>query len=165
MPENNLAYQLAHQAQRQAVRRRRRHTQAQQRRTAYPPTNIHAAIYSPTQRAGQAAEMLAAQELSQAGLLLLAQNLRCKAGEIDLVAMDGATLVFIEVRKRQSLHYGGAAASVNRRKQQRLIRTAQYFLPLLTRRYFGGLAPPCRFDVISIEPNGNNWIKQAFCVS
>lgn len=165
MPETNLAYQLAHQAQCLAVRKRRRHMQAQLRRANCQPTNIHAPRQSPTQRTGQAAEALAAQTLSQAGLVLLAQNLRCKAGEIDLIAMDGATLVFIEVRKRQSLHYGGAAASVNRRKQQRLIRAAQYFLPRLTRRYFAGLTPPCRFDVISIEPNGSKWIKQAFCVS
>ncbi|MBP6018509.1 MAG: YraN family protein [Burkholderiaceae bacterium] len=165
MPDDNSAYQLAHQAQRLAVRKRHRRTLTQSRRAARQPTNTHELKYSPTQRAGQAAETLAAQELTQAGLLLLAQNLRCKAGEIDLIAMDGATLVFIEVRKRQSLHYGGAAASVNRRKQQRLIRAAQYFLPLLTRRYFAGLTPPCRFDVISIEPNGINWIKQAFCVT
>ncbi|NYT65467.1 YraN family protein [Alcaligenaceae bacterium] len=165
MSENNLTYQLAHQAQCLAVRKHRRRTQAKQYRTIHPLTSSHEPHYSPTQRVGLAAEKRAAQELRQAGLILLAQNLRCKAGEIDLVAIDGTTLVFIEVRQRESLHYGGAAASVNRRKQQRLIRAAQYFLPWLTWRHFSGRTPPCRFDVVSIEPNGSNWIKQAFCVS
>lgn len=165
MPDHTLVYQLAQQAQDQARRKRRRRIQAQLRRPALQPAPAQPPNYSPTQRAGYAAEAQAAQKLTQAGLHLLAQNLRCKVGEIDLVALDGWTLVFIEVRQRQSCHYGGAAASVNRRKQQRLIRAAQYFLPLLSRRHFGGLTPPCRFDVICIEPNGSNWIKQAFCVS
>src|SRR5690606_23522770 len=87
---------------------------------------------SPTQHTGLRAESLAALWLEEQGLEVLDRNLLCRAGEIDLVARDGETLVFVEVRFRGSSSHGGAAASVNRRKQQRLLRAARYFLPSLT---------------------------------
>jgi putative endonuclease len=80
------------------------------------------------------------------------------------VAVHGNVRVFVEVRARGSLDYGGAAASVNRQKQRRLIRTAQFFLPRLAARYFGGAAPACRFDVVSLEPAGTAWIRDAFAL-
>jgi putative endonuclease len=92
----------------------------------------------------------------------LARNLRCRAGEIDLVARDGPVLVFVEVRQRRDRRYGGAAASVNRAKQARLIRAARYFLPVLSRAHFAGVQPPCRFDVVSIEDGRIDWIRDAF---
>ena len=94
--------------------------------------------------------------------VIVAQNLQSRTGEIDLVAVHGDILVFVEVRARGSLEYGGAAASVNRQKQRRLIRTAQFFLPRLAARYFRGATPACRFDVVSLEPGGTVWIKDAF---
>lgn len=114
------------------------------------------------QRQGHAAETQAAQYLDALGLPILARNLRCRTGEIDLVARHGHVLVFIEVRQRHDLSHGGAAASVNRAKQVRLIRAARYFLPLLIRRHFQGRSPPCRFDVVGIEGPRIDWIKDAF---
>jgi putative endonuclease len=95
-------------------------------------------------------------------LRILALNLHCRAGAIDLVAQDGGTLVFIEVRHRGSLRFGGAAASVNRAKQARLARAAGYFLPHLVRRCFAGRPPACRFDVVALEGAELRWIRDAF---
>lgn len=117
---------------------------------------------SPTQHTGYRAEHLAASWLEHRGLQILDRNLLCRAGEIDLVARDGETLVFVEVRFRASGSHGGAAASVNRRKQQRLLRAARYFLPLLTSRHFGGREPPCRFDVVCRQDGRLEWIRHAF---
>ncbi|MFX7820786.1 YraN family protein, partial [Acinetobacter baumannii] len=66
--------------------------------------------------------------LQQQGLRLLERNWRCKAGEIDLIMQDDATLVFVEVRRRKNDRFGGAAASVTWHKQQKLIRAAQWYL-------------------------------------
>lgn len=108
---------------------------------------------------GAQAEQWAAQYLQRQGLKLVVQNYRSRFGEIDLVMQDGATLVFIEVRLRRNADFGGAAASIDSHKQQRLIRTAQHYL--------AGLAhlPPCRFDAVLMDDaQGNNlqWLKNAF---
>lgn len=117
---------------------------------------------SPTQSFGSLSENRAALWLQGQGLIVLERNLSCRAGEIDLVARDGSVLVFVEVRYRGSQSHGGAAASVNRRKQQRLLRAARYFLPGLTRRHFAGRAPACRFDVVCLGRDGLQWIRHAF---
>jgi len=117
---------------------------------------------SPTQYSGYRSESRAALWLQDQGLHVLARNLYCRSGEIDLVARDGAVLVFVEVRYRRSPSHGGAAASVNRRKQQRLMRAARYFLPRLARQHFQGRLPACRFDVIGFEADTVQWIKHAF---
>src|SRR5690606_20895153 len=128
-----------------------------------PSTRIAAEpLLSPSQAVGRRAEEQACLYLQARGRLVLARNLRSKTGEIDLVANDRGILVFIEVRQRLSRRYGGAAASVNRRKQQRLARTAQYLLPSLARRFFQGRVPACRFDVVSVEPDGLSWLRGAF---
>ncbi len=108
---------------------------------------------------GAAAEQLAARYLQVRGLKILARNLRCKAGELDLVCLDGAVLAIVEVRQRGSAEYGGALGSVTWVKQRRILRTAQYFLrrekrwresaPALRRRGHRGAAgwrPPGRMD-------------------
>ncbi|HUH59385.1 MAG TPA: YraN family protein [Candidimonas sp.] len=175
MAEQAALYELARTAQKKAVQKARRKAKARAKaalrtpagdapdavpeRLADLPTLL---AVSPTQRAGQRAEVLARQYLQDHGLMILAMNLRGKTGEIDLVAADHGILAFIEVRQRQSSRYGGAAASVNRRKQVRLIRTAQYFLPQLAQRHFRGRLPPCRFDVVSVEPDGLLWLRDAF---
>jgi putative endonuclease len=91
---------------------------------------------------GRRAEALAARFLMQRGLVIVARNFRTRGGEIDLVARDGATLVFVEVRMRRSQDFGGAGASITARKQQRLVAAANAYLALL------GREPPCRFDAI-----------------
>lgn len=111
----------------------------------------------PTARqiSGRAAEDRALAHLAQHGLTLVERNFRCRSGEIDLVMKDGDTLVFVEVRMRRSANFGGAAASVTPAKQARLTNAAQFFLL----RY---PAPPaCRFDVVAIDGDQLDWLKNA----
>ncbi|MEO8331805.1 MAG: YraN family protein [Gallionella sp.] len=108
---------------------------------------------------GAQAEQWAAQHLQQQGLKPVAQNYRGRFGEIDLVMQEGTTLVFIEVRMRRNADFGGAAASIDARKQQRIVRTAQQYLAALAH------IPPCRFDVVLMDDaQGGNvqWIRNAF---
>jgi putative endonuclease len=107
---------------------------------------------------GEDAENLAAAFLQRAGLTLVERNYRCRFGEIDLIARDGATLVFVEVRMRSSERFGGAAASITAAKRAKLLRTARFYLAGVAR------APACRFDALLV--NGRNdsieWLKNAF---
>lgn len=106
---------------------------------------------------GAQAEQLAAQYLQQHGLRLEQSNYRCRFGEIDLILRDGATLVFAEVRQRSSNDFGGAAASIDARKQQRIILAAQHYLATLSH------VPSCRFDALLLDATGNiEWIRNAF---
>ena len=115
-----------------------------------------------SQSSGRSAEALALRHLSQHGLRLLARNWSCRSGELDLVMLDGDTVVFVEVRYRRHAAWGGALESVDARKQQKLIRTAQLFLQKESR----WARSPCRFDVIAIAAPGPtrdlNWIRNAF---
>ena len=117
---------------------------------------------SPTQHTGHHTEHLVARWLEQHGLCVVERNLQCRAGEIDLVALDGPVLVFVEVRHRRSSSHGGAAASVNRSKQRRLLRAARYFLPRLALQHCGGRLPACRFDVVCMQNGDLQWIRHAF---
>ena len=115
--------------------------------------------------AGQAAEDRALDHLQARGLAPLARNFHCRGGELDLVMLDGGTLVFVEVRSRRSERYGSAAASITPRKQARLTLAARYFLA----RHPQHAARPCRFDVVTVTgtPAAGrlNWIPNAFEVS
>ncbi|MQR00515.1 YraN family protein [Glaciimonas soli] len=116
-------------------------------------------LFSPRQISGNLAEDQALIHLQQKGLQLVTRNFRCKGGEIDLIMSEphkAANLVFVEVRQRADQRHGGAAASVTTTKQRRLIIAAQFFL----QRYRE--PPACRFDVIAIESEQINWIKNAF---
>ena len=112
---------------------------------------------------GAAAEQLAAGYLQARGLKILARNLRCKAGEIDLLCLETAILVIVEVRQRRQVEFGGALGSVTCAKQRRIIRAAQFFLQKTAQwRRFA-----VRFDVIAVEglPDGAHridWVKDAF---
>ncbi len=108
---------------------------------------------------GAQAEQLAAAYLRRQGLRLIEANFRCRFGEIDLVCSDRNTLVFVEVRLRASQAYGGAAASIDARKQQKLVLAARHYLQQL------GSSPACRFDVVllrGLRDNDIEWIKNAF---
>lgn len=107
---------------------------------------------------GQGAEGSAVEFLESRGLTVLLRNYRGKVGELDIVARDGQTLVVVEVRKRSSNCFGGAAASVDWRKQTKIRRTAA--LLIQQRRDLASL--PIRFDVVAIGPHGLEWIKHAF---
>jgi putative endonuclease len=115
---------------------------------------------------GMAAEELAVHYLEVRGLRVLARNLRCKAGELDLVCLDDEILAIIEVRQRAGPAFGGALASVTWHKQQKIIRATQYFLA----RRAQWLGRPLRFDVFAVEgaPEGAHrivWVKDAFRVT
>ncbi len=108
---------------------------------------------------GAQAEQWAVRYLQQHGLKLVMQNYRSRFGEIDLIMQDGASLVFIEVRLRRNANFGGAAASIDVPKQQRIIHTAHQYLAGLA------LTPPCRFDALLMDDvQGANlqWLKNAF---
>jgi putative endonuclease len=105
---------------------------------------------------GQAAEDAAADYLAARGLRLVERNWRCKGGEIDLVMRDGATLVFVEVRARGSMGFGGAAASITAGKQARVILAARHYLMAK------GVDAPCRFDAVLIQNGRVEWLKGAF---
>lgn len=116
---------------------------------------------------GAAVEAAARDHLLQAGLRPLAANANYRCGEIDLVMLDdsgrdGATVVFVEVRYRGDHRFGGGAASVDFRKQRKLVRAAQVFL-LRNRRFADA---PCRFDVVEAEGDPEaprlNWLRDAF---
>jgi putative endonuclease len=110
------------------------------------------------QQIGKAAEDAAATFLESQGLLVLLRNFRRRAGELDIVARDNDTLIIVEVRTRASNAYGGAAASVDLRKQAKLRRAAA--LLLQQRKDLAGLR--VRFDVVATSPAGMEWIKHAF---
>ncbi|MCD9027062.1 YraN family protein [Luteimonas sp. BDR2-5] len=113
-------------------------------------------------RDGAAAERRACAHLQAAGLRLLAANVACRGGEIDLVMRDGDCVVFVEVRHRRSAAFGGGAASVDAGKRRRLVLAAQQFLQAdrtLRDR-------PCRFDVVESSGPADGatlrWIRDAF---
>ncbi|HKJ09325.1 MAG TPA: YraN family protein [Gammaproteobacteria bacterium] len=111
------------------------------------------------QLAGRRAETAACRYLQRRGLRLLARNYRCRVGEIDLIMGDGDSLVFVEVRYRRSVRFGGAAESIDRRKQARIIACASHYL----QQHPGLAARPARFDVVAIAADDQvSWIPDAF---
>lgn len=107
---------------------------------------------------GVAAEDIAARFLSRQGLKIASRNYRVRGGEIDLICEDGATLVFVEVRLRGNSRFGGAAASITRHKQRRIILAARHWLSRHGDRN-------CRFDCIVMdapEESRIEWIRDAF---
>lgn len=117
---------------------------------------------SPRQ-SGQAAEQQALDYLQEQGLTLLQRNWMCKGGELDLVMVDGDTVVFVEVRYRRHAQWGGALESIDARKRSRLILAAQQFLQ--TESLWQD--SPCRFDVVALEGNARlgqpvQWLTNAF---
>jgi putative endonuclease len=111
---------------------------------------------------GKQAEALAARYLEQQGLKVVARNVHCRGGEIDLVCHDGKTLVFVEVRLRRNAGFGGAAASITRRKQQRVILAARHYLAAQA-----CADSDCRFDCVlldALDAGSIEWIRDAFAV-
>jgi len=107
-------------------------------------------------------EKTAESYLCASGLKLLNRNFSCRFGEIDLIMEDEKTIVFVEVKYRKSAQHGSGAEAITFHKQERLSRTAAWYLakhPYRADQF-------CRFDVVAIEPetSGQNihWIKSAF---
>jgi putative endonuclease len=107
------------------------------------------------QEIGQAGEERALAFLQQQGMTLVERNFLCKAGELDLVMRDGAHLVFVEVRERNNPRFGGAAASISRSKQRRVLRAAKFYLQRFVKM------PPCRIDVVAIDGERIHWLRNA----
>ena len=116
-----------------------------------------------TKARGELAESQALAWLQSRGLTLVQRNYRvargpaARGGEIDLVMREAdGTLVFVEVRARAGAGHGGAAASVTRAKQRRLLWAAQHYLLRFD------VPPPCRFDVVAIDGAQVQWLPGAF---
>ena len=127
------------------------------------PHDRAAGASASTKSVGDAAEDAALHHLQQAGLRLLQRNYRTPGrggGEIDLIMRtpDGTT-VFVEVRRRASTRHGGAGASISAIKQRRIVFAARHYLMRLV------AVPPCRFDVVLLEPQGLQWLQAAFDAS
>lgn len=113
---------------------------------------------------GKPFEKQAERLLQCHGLSILERNYSARTGEIDIIAADRGVLVFVEVRARSHQRFGGAANSVDRKKQKRIILTAQHYL----QRHDTGKDRRCRFDVIAFEPRQSeagrpvHWFRGAF---
>jgi putative endonuclease len=109
---------------------------------------------------GAVAEQAAAAWLERQGYQILATNVRNPAGELDIIALDGDTLCYIEVKARANPAFGPAIEAVDWKKRRRLTRAAA--LDLAHRRHPG----PCRFDVLGLDPGPDGWeaqlVKNAF---
>lgn len=112
---------------------------------------------------GAEAEDAAARWLAAHGAEVLLRNYRCRRGELDLVVVDNGVLAIVEVRARRNVRFGGAAASIDRRKQRRIATAAARLLqarPDLARMHV-------RFDVLAMQPRTDadfefQWIRHAF---
>lgn len=110
-----------------------------------------------TKRLGDLGEEAAASYLLARHYVIKERQYRCRWGEIDLIAEKDGVLIFIEVKTRQNVRYGVPAEAVNFHKQQKIIRTAAWYLTE---------HPPaeraCRFDVVEVyfPAAGGRHIKQ-----
>lgn len=109
-------------------------------------------------RLGAKAEQAVRMYLEQHGIVVMEMNYRCRQGEVDVIAKDGAYYVFIEVKYRNSAKYGMPQDAVDARKQYRISKAALYYL------YSHGLGEdtPVRFDVAAIIEDKMSYIKNAF---
>jgi putative endonuclease len=91
-------------------------------------------------------EDVACRHLEGLGYAILARRYRRRGGEIDIIARDGQTLVFVEVKAREDAAFGGGAEAVTRLKQRRIVQLAREYV---MRHHAEDR--PCRFDVVAIE--------------
>lgn len=111
---------------------------------------------------GEQYELLANNYLVTAGCKIIENNYQARCGEIDIIAIDEQTLIFVEVKYRSSLQFGGASSAVTKTKQKKIIKTAQYYL--VTHKKYDKME--CRFDVLGIDGQLNiEWLKHAFMIT
>jgi len=106
---------------------------------------------------GKTGEDLACRELERRGYAIIARRHRCRGGELDIVARDGPTLVFVEVKARDSRAFGDAAEAVTWQKQQRIVRLASEYV---MRHHLSD--SPCRFDVVAIQFDDGRPVIEVF---
>lgn len=106
---------------------------------------------------GTTYEQAAAIYLARMGYVILCLNYRCYCGEIDIIAKDGKTLVFIEVKYRATNKYGDPAQAVTTKKQVKIYKSAQCYLK---QNHIADV--PCRFDIVAIQGQQIRIIKNAF---
>ncbi len=111
---------------------------------------------------GDRGEAMAVKKLKRMGYKIVERNFAAKCGEIDIIALDGEYIVFVEVRVRNNSSYGSGAETVDVYKQKKIIKTAMYYL-----QANDALDMPARFDVVSITDSLGNKpmievIKNAF---
>lgn len=111
-----------------------------------------------TQAKGAAAEDEAARHLAAHGLRVIERNFRVRGGEIDLICRDGEAVVFVEVRLRRNLGFGGAGGSITATKQARIVMAARHWLA--RHRQYG--EAPCRFDCVLLDGDSVEWLRDAF---
>ncbi len=116
-----------------------------------------------TRTLGFDAEQFAQDYLVRQGISIVQRNFHCRLGEIDLIALDGRCLVFVEVRYRGAGSFSRAGLTVDSYKQRKLIRTAALYIAKRP-QYADSVV---RFDVVAIDADRNdettiNWIKDAF---
>jgi len=112
---------------------------------------------------GARGERYAARYLRRQGMKIVGRQVRMDEGELDLVAVEGRTVVFVEVKTRRSLAFGPPKLAVHFRKQRQIVRAAEWFLA--ARRLTD---VPCRFDVLGVtfpetdEEPRIEWVRDAF---
>ena len=108
-------------------------------------------------KTGSEYEQAAGYYLEQSGYEIVQYNYRCRKGEIDIIAKEGACFVFCEVKYRTDERKGNPLEAVDAQKQRILFQCAQYYL---MEHHLGDV--PCRFDVVGIEGTKITLIKNAF---
>jgi putative endonuclease len=103
---------------------------------------------------GRTGEELAARHLAGRGYTILERNYRAPYGEIDLIALDGGTVVFVEVKTRTTDAYGAPELAVDLRKQERMVKAALGYLKHKKLHQM-----PCRFDVVAISGAGSEKVE------
>ena len=107
---------------------------------------------------GKEGENKAVEALRTAGMSIITRNFRSRQGEIDIIALDGETLVFVEVKAYSKFGLESLAYSISQKKQRRIIETAKYFLSI-NRQYYGRAI---RFDVVFIGNEAVSHLASAF---
>ncbi len=112
---------------------------------------------------GKTTEAFAEQYLIKQGLTFVERNVHCRQGEVDLIMLDGDTVVFIEVKYRKNNHFGSAIEAVSLAKQNKIKHCVAFYFHKSNLNEYN---TPCRFDVIALEGNINQpqvtWLKNAF---
>jgi putative endonuclease len=113
------------------------------------------------QKLGEQGEALAVRRLKKAGYKIIETNYRTRLGEIDIIAKDKDTIVFIEVKSRRSVHFGNPKQAVTLQKQKKISMVALYYLKLTDQS-----SAKARFDVVTVISNQDQpqveIIKNAF---